>query len=333
MLRIRFHGRGGQGMKTASRIIGTAAFWEGRYAQDSPVYGAERRGAPMVAFTRIAEEPILERGLIASPNIVVVADETLLDDAQARPLQGLTAAGCALINSHSPPEALRERYGLTSELAVLDGTELALTHVGSVAGLSVALGGATCNLAGLSPAAMEHAVQEELAALGLDSARIEQNLGMAHIAYEQLTVRPPLEEPAPAVSKAASLPQPTIVTPIYQGALRGAPSVLATANTPLRKTGNWRVWRPVIDLSHCSRCWICFVSCPDGAIALDEQDRLRGWECWAALFIPSSSTKRTWQRITPWQSMRKWRNISPTPSVGATAWLKSIVWTMPTTCW
>src|SRR6266545_4837640 len=80
MLRIRFHGRGGQGMKTASRIVGTAAFWEGRYAQDSPIYGAERRGAPMVALTRIADEPILERGLIATPDLVVVADETLLED-------------------------------------------------------------------------------------------------------------------------------------------------------------------------------------------------------------------------------------------------------------
>jgi pyruvate ferredoxin oxidoreductase gamma subunit len=48
--------------------------------------------------------------------------------------------------------------------------------------------------------------------------------------------------------------------------------VLAPANTPLRKTGNWRVWRPVIDLSRCTRCWLCFVSCPDGAIALNEQD-------------------------------------------------------------
>lgn len=79
-------------MKTASRLVGSASFWEGRYAQDSPIYGAERRGAPMVALTRIADEPILERGLIAFPDIVVVADETLLEDAQARPLQGLTAA-------------------------------------------------------------------------------------------------------------------------------------------------------------------------------------------------------------------------------------------------
>jgi pyruvate ferredoxin oxidoreductase gamma subunit len=272
MLRIRFHGRGGQGMKTASRIVGSASFWEGRYAQDSPVYGAERRGAPMVAFTRIADEPILERGLIVSPDIVVVADETLLEDAQARPLQGLTMAGRVLMNSKSPPEALRERYGLASGLAVLDASELALTHIGSMAGLSVALAAATGKLVGLSPAAMEHAVREQLAVLGLDHSRIEQNVGLAYIAYERLTVLPPREEPARAVSTAGSLPRPTVVTPTYQGALRGIPSVVAPANTPLRKTGNWRVWRPVIDLSRCTQCWICFVSCPDGAIALDDGD-------------------------------------------------------------
>jgi pyruvate ferredoxin oxidoreductase gamma subunit len=272
MLRIRFHGRGGQGMKTASRLVGSASFWAGQYAQDAPIYGAERRGAPMVAFTRIAEEPILERGVIASPDLVVVADETLLADAQARPLQGLSPAGRVLMNTKSSPDVLRERYGLACGLAVLDATELALSHVGSVAGLSVALGAATCTLIGLSPAAIEHAVREELAALGLDHTRIAQNLGLASIACERLIVLPPREEAGGAVSTATTLPPPSVVPPTYQGALRGAPSVVAPANTPLRKTGNWRVWRPVIDLSRCSQCWICFVSCPEGAIALDEGD-------------------------------------------------------------
>ena len=67
MLRIRFHGRGGQGMKTASRIVGSAAFHAGLVVQDSPIYGAERRGAPMSAMTRIAHEPIRERGAITRP--------------------------------------------------------------------------------------------------------------------------------------------------------------------------------------------------------------------------------------------------------------------------
>ncbi len=80
MIRIRFHGRGGHGVKTASRIAGTASFLAGYECQDSPVYGAERRGAAVTAFTRINQQPILERGMIANPNVIVLADETLLQD-------------------------------------------------------------------------------------------------------------------------------------------------------------------------------------------------------------------------------------------------------------
>ncbi|HSF29272.1 MAG TPA: 2-oxoacid:acceptor oxidoreductase family protein [Candidatus Tectomicrobia bacterium] len=271
MLRIRFHGRGGQGMKTASRIVGTAAFHEGHYAQDAPLYGAERRGAPMAAFTRIDAQPILERGLIAAPDIVVVADETLLIDPQVLPLQGLTPHGTLLLNSSSAPGQLHGCYDITGRFAVLDGTQLVLTHLGSLAGLSVALGAATCRLAGLSRLSMERAVREELQALELDGDQIARNLAVAQLGYEQLIIE--AEDRAPAM--AAPLPSsisPQVVTPTYQGALRGTPSVVAAANTPLRKTGNWRVWRPVIDLTHCSQCWMCFVSCPDGAIALDHDD-------------------------------------------------------------
>ena len=71
MLRIRFHGRSGQGMKTASRILGSAAFHAGWTVQDAPVYGAERRGAPMTAFTRMARTPILERGAIVQADLGV----------------------------------------------------------------------------------------------------------------------------------------------------------------------------------------------------------------------------------------------------------------------
>ncbi len=88
MIRIRFHGRGGHGVKTASRIVGTAAFLAGFQVQDSPVYGAERRGAAVVGFTRFGEEAILERGVIAHPDLIVVADETLLHDAAAGVLVG-----------------------------------------------------------------------------------------------------------------------------------------------------------------------------------------------------------------------------------------------------
>jgi Pyruvate:ferredoxin oxidoreductase and related 2-oxoacid:ferredoxin oxidoreductases, gamma subunit len=89
IIRVRFHGRGGQGAKTASRILGTAAFNEGMNVQDSPVYGAERRGAPVTAFTRIADTDILERGYVFDPDLVMVMDRTLIDSPIARVTDGI----------------------------------------------------------------------------------------------------------------------------------------------------------------------------------------------------------------------------------------------------
>lgn len=111
MLRIRFHGRGGQGMKTASRMLGSAAFHAGLVVQDSPVYGAERRGAPMSAMTRIAREPIRERGMIARPDLVVIADDTLLTDSTALPLAGCDALSTVVLNSTKTESELRQGCG------------------------------------------------------------------------------------------------------------------------------------------------------------------------------------------------------------------------------
>src|SRR5512143_2013945 len=99
VLRIRFHGRGGEGVKLASRIVSRAAFLGGRSVQDSPVYGAERRGAPVVAFTRISDTQIRERGYVLEPDAVVVMDESLLSHAEAAVLDGVTARTLVLLNS------------------------------------------------------------------------------------------------------------------------------------------------------------------------------------------------------------------------------------------
>ena len=82
MYRIRFHGRGGQGMKTASRVLGSAFFIEGYEVQDAPRYGAERRGAPIFAYVRASKHPINERGIILRPDLVVVADVGVDQDSQ-----------------------------------------------------------------------------------------------------------------------------------------------------------------------------------------------------------------------------------------------------------
>jgi len=81
MIQVRFHGRGGQGAKIASRILGRSGFLSGLQVQDFALFGAERRGAPVVSFTRLGNEPIDQRGYIDEPNLVVVIDDSLLKEA------------------------------------------------------------------------------------------------------------------------------------------------------------------------------------------------------------------------------------------------------------
>jgi pyruvate ferredoxin oxidoreductase gamma subunit len=264
MIRIRFHGRGGQGMKTASRVVGTAALLDGFVAQDSPVYGAERRGAPMSAYTRISREAILERGLIANPEIVVVADDTLLDDPSVQPLAGLSSEGVLLISSIHSPDELREHTGYQGIIEGRDFLALALEEVGSSAGVSTALAAAACRLLDLSEGSTEEALRRELPQIGLDPHAVGAGLRLAERARVGIE---PIEFSPPTGS--GRRPGSTVVDVTYAPPEVGTPSVTASANTPLRRTGNWRVFKPVVDLSKCTQCWICFVRCPDGAILLD----------------------------------------------------------------
>lgn len=77
MYKIRIHGRGGQGGKTLAKMIAKSAFYGGMYAQDFSLYGAERRGAPVMSFVRVDDKPIRNRGYIDYPDLIVVMDETL----------------------------------------------------------------------------------------------------------------------------------------------------------------------------------------------------------------------------------------------------------------
>ncbi|MBI2372052.1 MAG: 2-oxoacid:acceptor oxidoreductase family protein [Deltaproteobacteria bacterium] len=266
MLQTRFHGRGGQGMKTASRVVGTAAALDGCTAQDALVYGAERRGAPMTAYARIATGPILERGLVSTPDLLVVADDTLLDDPGAAPLAGVQPEAPLLLNTPHSSAEVRARYGRTGPVEAHDFTALALDWAGSAAGVSAALAAAACRMLGLSRSSTMLALAQELADLDLPEALIEANLKLADLAYA--CVRPIGLRPAPCVPSA-----PLVVDVAYDPPELGTASVMGPANTPLRRTGSWRIFRPMVDFERCTRCWICFLRCPEGAISLDAEDR------------------------------------------------------------
>jgi pyruvate ferredoxin oxidoreductase gamma subunit len=268
MLRIRFHGRGGQGMKTASRILGSAGFHAGFVVQDSPVYGAERRGAPMSASTRLARAPIRERGAIALPDLVVIADETLVADPAAQPLSGCDAQTIVLLNATNEATALQHgAASVVGRVLTADFTTMAVNATQSLASLSVALGAAAARLVGLSLTDALAGVEDELSAHLSDTQR-RQNVTLAQAAYGRAEAWPVVHER----SDTSPVESATLVHVAFDLPSLAAPSIYATGNSPARKTGNWRQFRPVLHPELCTRCWICFVRCPEAAIALNAHD-------------------------------------------------------------
>lgn len=105
LVEIRWHGRGGQGAKTASLLLADAAFNTGKYVQGFPEYGPERMGAPITAYNRISSERSTVHSNIYDPDYVVVVDETLLETVDCT--AGLKKEGAIVINSGKDPEELR----------------------------------------------------------------------------------------------------------------------------------------------------------------------------------------------------------------------------------
>ena len=105
IVEIRWHGRGGQGAKTASLLLADAAFNTGKYVQGFPEYGPERMGAPMTAYNRISSERSTVHSNVYEPDYVVVVDETLI--ASVDVTAGLKKEGAIVINSGKEPEELR----------------------------------------------------------------------------------------------------------------------------------------------------------------------------------------------------------------------------------
>ena len=106
LIEIRWHGRGGQGAKTASLLLADAAFNTGKYIQGFPEYGPERMGAPITAYNRISDKPITIHSNIYEPDYVVVVDDTLLSSVPVT--AGLKKDGAIVINTTKNEEELKK---------------------------------------------------------------------------------------------------------------------------------------------------------------------------------------------------------------------------------
>lgn len=129
LIEIRWHGRGGQGAKTASLLLADAAFNTGKYIQGFPEYGPERMGAPITAYNRISNTPIRIHSNIYEPDYVVVVDDSLLEAVDVT--AGLKPDGAIVINTTKSGNELKPLLnGYTGDVYTIDARKISLETLG-----------------------------------------------------------------------------------------------------------------------------------------------------------------------------------------------------------
>ncbi len=129
MIEIRWHGRGGQGAKTASMLLAEVCFNTGKYVQGFPEYGPERMGAPITAYNRISDTPIKVHCNIYEPDVVVVVDETLLDVQNV--CKGLKEDGILIVNTRDSAKGIREKLSsFNGKIVTIDAMTISVECMG-----------------------------------------------------------------------------------------------------------------------------------------------------------------------------------------------------------
>jgi pyruvate ferredoxin oxidoreductase gamma subunit len=128
-LEIRWHGRGGQGAKTAALLLADVAFETGKYVQGFPEYGPERMGAPITAYNRISDQVIRLHSNIYEPDYVVVVDETLLESVDVT--SGLNPQGAIVVNSAKSADEIRPHLkGYEGDVYCVDARRISVEALG-----------------------------------------------------------------------------------------------------------------------------------------------------------------------------------------------------------
>jgi pyruvate ferredoxin oxidoreductase gamma subunit len=240
LIEIRLHGRGGQGAVTASRILATAAYEEGKYSQAIPMYGTERRGAPLTAFVRIDDVRVRERELVHNPDVVICLDP-LISKQQAI-VDNLKPGGLVLLNTAYKPEEVE--LGGDFKVATVDATQIALDTLGRPITNTAILGAYSKVTGTLKLESLEKAIKKYFPG----------RLGEMNIA----AVRRSYEEPlGPIQALVASAPEEKM-------------DINVGGYGVLKDVSSWRVFTPEIDKDTCIGCKSCWIFCPETAINWDK---------------------------------------------------------------
>ena len=267
MLEIRFHGRGGTGSVLASRALTKAVFYAGKHAIAIPSFGAERRGALVLAFARIDDKKIYKRTQIYNPDIVVVLDDSLLKLVNV--VQGLKPDGFGVLNSPKKPDQIK--LSEPTQVAVVDAGKIAKEFLVQPVVNSAMLGALIRSSEFISFDNLERGIMSVFGdRLGTRMAKM--NVEAARIAYEETIFgetqgggnNTKIQTWLPTADE---LPIGTIIPKIEleSGQVIGPGAAIS------RITGAWSNQKAYIDQDKCIQCLQCFFHCPEGTIHKDKE--------------------------------------------------------------
>lgn len=261
MFEVRFHGRGGQGAVMAAQTLAEAAVNEDNYAVAFPFFGAERRGAPVLAFTRIDAKKIYSKTQVYAPDCVIVLDDSLLDTIDV--VSGLKPDGMVIINSKEDPDDID--LGISFRTATVNATSIALEILKAPI-TNTAILGAFAKATGLiTIESLESSIKEKFGGK-LGERAGERNALAARMAYEKTIIGT-----SRGIKKLESKKQ---WLPAYQDIPIGGALIEGKTQAGLigpgsfieNKVSGWATFRPLRNKEKCTMCLLCWFYCPEGTI-------------------------------------------------------------------
>jgi pyruvate ferredoxin oxidoreductase gamma subunit len=272
MYEIRFHGRGGQGAVMAAQTLAEAAVLQGFYAQAFPYFGAERRGAPVKAFTRIDEKRISLKSQIYKPDMLVILDGGLPD---IEPIaDGLRPEGKAVVNTTLRPEEYD--LGISVDCVTVDATTIAYEKLKAPI-VNTAILGAIAKADDI--VSLNHVLQAIKDKFGekLGERAGVLNAEAAKAAYDTC-IEGRCKGERPLIQKATWLPPWEEIPPGTALPVANMGEVVVGPGSSWQNlTGTWRIQSPMYKKDKCVRCLRCWWSCPEGTIKRQEDDYMR-WD-------------------------------------------------------
>jgi 2-oxoacid:acceptor oxidoreductase gamma subunit (pyruvate/2-ketoisovalerate family)/2-oxoacid:acceptor oxidoreductase delta subunit (pyruvate/2-ketoisovalerate family) len=252
----------------AAQALASAAFQEGGYATAFPFFGAERRGAPVLAFTRIDKKRIYRKTQVYEPDFVIILDEGLIESVNV--VEGLKNDGMVIVNSEKKPEEID--VGMDIKMATVDATSVALEVLKQPATNSAILGAIAKATDLVTIESIEKGIIQvfgdrlgpKIGDLNAKAARVAYGrtiVGESHGHRPLVAASKWLPDVKELPMGAASIPMKT------EAGLVGPGSFLEN------KTGSWKVFHPEYDRAKCTMCNFCWFYCPEGCIYRKE-DRM-----------------------------------------------------------